>query len=301
MYEVVKECPVCQNEKLENNMVCQDYSVSGESFMIVKCNNCLTKITSPRPVQNVIENYYASDNYISHTNKANNIINTLYKIVRKYTIKQKVSLINKFSKKGKILDIGCGTGEFLKACLKNGWEITAIEPNENAWENSVINTNNNFYKDVLSLKNKNTYDVITLWHVFEHLYNPNEIIKKLKSLIKDEGVIILAVPNYESYDAQHYKEFWAGYDVPRHLYHFSQSSIKTLIKQHNLKLKKILPMYFDSYYVSILSEQNKNGKSNLIHAFINGLKSNIKARKKKNYSSLIYIIQSKKKKKNEKN
>lgn len=296
MYEVVKECPICQNDKLVNKMVCEDKAVSGESFMLVECRNCGTKITSPRPIEEKIKNYYTSKNYVSHTNKANNIINTLYKIVRNYTIKQKVNLINKFSSKGKILDVGCGTGEFLKACLKAGWEITGVEPNENAWKNSVMNTDNNFYKDVLLVKNKQSYDVITLWHVLEHLYNPNEIIKKLKSLLKEEGVIIIAVPNYESYDAMYYKENWAAYDVPRHLYHFSTSSIKTLTKNNNLKLKKIIPMYFDSFYVSMLSEQNINGKTNLLHSFIIGLKSNLKARKKENYSSLIYVIENKKKK-----
>jgi 2-polyprenyl-3-methyl-5-hydroxy-6-metoxy-1,4-benzoquinol methylase len=295
MYELVKECPICLNENLRNNLVCKDYSVSKESFMLVLCDKCNTKITSPRPDQIEINKYYESPDYISHTNQGNNIINKLYKIIRSYTINSKIKLINNLTEKGKILDIGCGTGEFLIKCKKNKWEVIGIEPNINARNNNSLTKENLIYKDFNDLNTKKDFNIITLWHVLEHLYDPLEIMKKLRTLLKPGGYLIIAVPNHESLDAKYYKENWAAYDVPRHLYHFSKKSINSLAKKTKFKIEIIKPMYFDSFYVSLLSEKNIGTKFSLVKAFKKGLESNISAKKDNNFSSLIYILSKTKK------
>ena len=142
------------------------------------------------------------------------------------------------------------------------------------------------------LQNNETeeYDVITMWHVLEHVENLQEYIQQLKDLLKENGTLLIAVPNYKSYDANYYKEFWAAYDVPRHLWHFSQASISKLFSVENISVVKTLPMKFDSYYVSLLSEKYKNGKMNPIKAFLVGFTSNRKSKQTKEYSSLIYVL-----------
>ena len=211
-------------------------------------------------------------------------------IVRNYTTKQKVKLINSFSTTNKsVLDIGSGTGDFLLACKQNGWSIDGVEPNNRANKETRSKTGTEISKDISELDNKQ-YDVITMWHVLEHVPNLNEYLLVLKKILKPDGVLVVAVPNHKSYDATYYKEFWAAYDVPRHLWHFSRLSIDKLFQLTNMKVTKTLPMKFDSFYVSLLSEKYKTGKSNFIKAFYIGLQSNLKARSSKEYSSIIYVI-----------
>jgi 2-polyprenyl-3-methyl-5-hydroxy-6-metoxy-1,4-benzoquinol methylase len=223
-------------------------------------------------------------------------------MVRNYTLKKKLSLINSFQTEEKnILDIGAGTGDFLKICSDNGWKVTGIEPNESARgiasEKSVKN-GGRFFETVQGLKKEEPaflgFDVITMWHVLEHVPNLDETIFNLKKFLKPEGVILVAVPNFKSFDAGYYKEHWAAYDVPRHLWHFSQTAIRRLFFFQGMEVVKTIPMKFDSFYVSLLSEQHKNSKMNFLNAFWVGLRSNWKAKKTNEYSSLIYIIKNKK-------
>jgi len=213
--------------------------------------------------------------------------------VKNYTIKRKVKLINSLNTESKtILDIGCGTGDFLESCIKNGWIINGIEPNEGARKLAVNKTKISIYVDIEEILNLNDvkFDVITMWHVLEHIPNLKEYIVILNKLLKPKGTLIIAVPNYKSYDATYYGKFWAAYDVPRHLWHFSQKSIELLFNKINLQVVKILPMKFDAYYVSLLSEKNRSGYSNPIQAMYRGFMSNLKANKNMEYSSLIYLI-----------
>jgi len=289
MFEKVESCPICSSNRFSNFIVVQDYLVSRDSFAIIKCDECNFKITSPRPIKEELGNYYKSENYISHTSKANNPINWIYKLVRNYTLAQKYKLINKRVPKGKILDYGCGTGDFLRYFKNKGWNIEGIEPDREAAKIAANKNKIDVLPEVSYIK-KNKYTAITLWHVLEHISDINHVLEQLKPLLDNKGRIFIAVPNVQSYDAQYYKEKWAGYDVPRHLYHFEKSTMKKLMKRHGLKIKEILPMYFDSFYVSMLSEKYKNGKNNFIAAFKSGYKSNKEAKQNKNYSSLIYII-----------
>ncbi len=293
--ENIKNCFVCGGEDFSLFKNCIDYTVSKDSFSIVKCNNCGFKFTNPRPGGNEIGKYYESEDYISHSDSGKGIINFLYKKVRNYTINKKVNLVNSLSKDKTILDIGCGTGAFLNACKENGWSIDGIEPSDEArkFAKSNYNLHIKSENDLNSYPN-NSFSVITMWHVLEHVHLLNERIEELKRLLQRNGTIIIAVPNCNSWDAGYYNEYWAAYDVPRHLYHFTPETMGLLLDKHQLKIVNKLPMVFDSYYVSMLSEKYKNGKVSLFNALMSGFKSNRVGRGDINrFSSVIYIIKAK--------
>jgi len=294
-YEKLTACPVCAKEEFKNFMVVPDKSVSQESFVIVACENCGFKFTNPRPSETDIGKYYASEYYISHSNTNKGLTNKAYQVVRSITVKQKVDLINKFApQKGRILDYGCGTGYFLAACQKNGWEVSGYEPNETAREYARGLLKKSIASDSLDNFEKESFTFITLWHVLEHIHTLNDTFDKLKGLLKPDGFILIAVPNADSLDAKKYKENWAAYDVPRHLYHFTQPTMKRFIKKHKMEMVDILPMKFDAYYVSLLSEKYKRGGNNYFQSILTGFRSNIHARKTtQDYSSLLYIARKK--------
>jgi len=295
----INKSPINNNE-LKPYITCIDYTVSRETFSIFIDKESGLLVTTPRPEDKGLGKYYESEDYISHSNSKKSLLEKVYQIVRNYTIKQKVKLINSFNETDKkILDIGTGTGDFLAACKNSGWEVTGVEPNTDARAVATGKLQTSRYKiyksvDDLKLETQNskpkTYDVITMWHVLEHVPNLAEYASNLKQLLKPNGTLIIAVPNYKSFDAIHYKEYWAAFDVPRHLWHFSKTAIQKLFQQENMKVVKTLPMKFDSYYVSLLSEKYKTGNSNLLKSFFIGYKSNWKARASKEYSSIIYII-----------
>ena len=274
---------------LENKIFLKtkDHLVTQETFNLVKDSTYDMLITEPQPKN--LDDYYQEENYISHSDDAKSVFEKIYQIVKSYTLRKKIKLINQFSLNGKkILDIGCGTGEFLACAKNNNWKTFGVEPNLKARQKALEKKLNIVEK--LEIPNTNKFDVITLWHVLEHLPNLQEQIVKIKNLLSDEGTLIIAVPNYKSYDAAYYKENWAAYDTPRHLWHFSQNSITEIFNEHNFKVVKTLPMHFDSYYVSLLSEKYKNGRTNYLKAIYRGLLSNLNAKRSGEYSSLIYIL-----------
>jgi len=270
----------------------KDHSVSGEEFKLIENKQFGYLETTPQPLLENLSSYYESEDYISHTNAKRNLFEKAYHFIRSVSLKRKLKLINSFnSEEKKLLDIGCGTGSFLKVAEDNGWIIYGIEPNEKARAIANQNCNNNvFNTEKLNTLEKHSFDVITLWHVLEHLPNLENQVSKFKKLLKPNGTLIIAVPNYNSYDAKHYKSFWAAFDVPRHLWHFNKNAMSNLFKVENMKVIKTLPLVFDAYYVSLLSEKYKRSFIKLIPAFFIGLFSNIKARSSGEYSSLIYVI-----------
>ena len=290
MFEKLEQCPVCKHSVYINYIICKDHLVSGESFAITQCKRCGFLFTNPRPDSENLDKYYESPEYISHSNRSSSLINLVYKNVRNHTIKQKVSLINGLKTNHEILDVGCGTGHFLQACKKNDWKINGVEPNEHARKQGEKLLKMPLTDSLQHFKTAGKMGIISFWHVLEHIPDLNETIDLAKKLLEKKGKLVIAVPNHESLDASFYKQYWAAFDVPRHLYHFSQRTMKELLKNHDLKLKKIFPMKFDAYYVSMLSEKYKCGRTNYIEAFKNGYRSNAFAKKNhNNYSSLIYI------------
>ncbi len=290
--ETIQSCPICNDLGYKNIIIAKDNTVSKENFIIVKCNSCGFLFTNPRPNKNEIGKYYESETYISHTNRKNGILEKVYHLVRNIALKQKVKLIDKYKKgEKKLLDYGCGTGGFLEVCKANGWQISGIEPNDNARKIAEEQTNIKISISKEQENNDKKYSIITLWHVLEHIHDLDETVDWLIEKLDENGRLVIAVPNHKSYDALKYKEHWAAYDLPRHLYHFDQNSIKNLTEKKGLKVIDLIPMYFDSFYVSLLSSKYKEGKMKPISALWTGFVSNIKAMKSKEYSSLIYVIE----------
>lgn len=288
-------CPVCNSSSFNEFIKCKDFMLSQKMFSIVECKDCRFKFTNPRPENEKIGDYYKSNEYISHSDTKKGVVSKLYHLVRNYTLKNKLKLISKYVSRGTILDYGCGTGAFLSICKKYGWNVFGFEPDKDAakiasQKDVFVFDNSN---DLVNQNETTGYDIITLWHVLEHVTELNDTIRFLKYNLKKDGALIVALPNYKSYDAGVYKEYWAAYDVPRHLYHFDKNSITNIMTKHGFFLEETRPMPFDSFYVSLLSEKYSNNKNNFFRAFINGFLSNIKANKSNNYSSLIYIFKHK--------
>lgn len=268
--------------------ITKDHFKTGEEFSLVWNTDHDMLITTPQPSLENLSFYYESENYISHNDDVKGVMAFLYRTVKRRSLKNKISLIESLlGTKGSLLDVGAGTGEFCKVAIENNWKVEGVEPSEAA----LTYAKEKGIKTYTSLEDVNEikYDVITLWHVLEHLPNLEKVIQKLSSLLKPDGVLIIAVPNYNSFDAKYYKSFWAAFDVPRHLWHFSKNSIPRLFRE-NFKLLSIKPMWFDSVYVSLLSEKYKSGTSFSIKAIFIGLISNIKGIFNKEYSSVIYCL-----------
>jgi len=289
---VIKKCPVCGSSMFAKFLDSRDFFLASEEFKIDICTNCGFKFTNPRPDKKALGKYYESIDYISHSNINKGIINKLYRFVRQYTIKNKIRLITKFVNEGNVLDIGCGSGEFLNELKKQNWNVTGIEPNESARKFAAENYGiNALEENDLNNLEKNSFDVITLWHVLEHVFDIEERILQIKKVLSKKGILVIALPNPDSLDAKIYGKYWAAYDLPRHLYHFNKATVERLFNKYGFSIIKLKPMFFDSFYVSMLSEKYKTGKVNYPKAFFNGLKSNLFAAfNNKNYSSIIYIL-----------
>ncbi len=267
----------------------KDHSVSGETFTLLINEEFQLLQTTPQPAIENLGRYYESEDYISHTDSKRSLLEKLYHLVKGKSLKDKVKIIEKaLGRKGTLLDIGAGTGDFLVTAKNAGWTVAGYEPNDSA--RSIAQGKGISFAESIEAIADNTYDVVTMWHVLEHVPDVAQQIALLKRIVKHDGIIIIAVPNYKSFDAHYYGPYWAAYDVPRHLWHFSATAIKKLFGEQGMRVTEILPMKFDSYYVSLLSEKYKNGKMSYPKAFLTGWRSNRAAVRSGEYSSLIYII-----------
>lgn len=301
----IEDCPICDSLETAKVFDAVDHFATREVFPVYDCQNCGFRFTNYFPSEDNIGKYYDTPDYISHSDSKKGLINHLYHFFRKRMLKKKIELVLKYSFDSKnisdkksqrpirLLDIGCGTGYFLKEAREKGVKVSGIEKNSKAREYAI----SNFDLDVKSedclweIENE-SFDVITLWHVLEHMQNLNEVVKKLNNILTTDGVLVLALPNYKSYDAKKYKEFWAAYDVPRHLWHFSPDTVKSILNKHNFKIiqQKIMPL--DAFYISLLSEKYKgSGKiAQYIKAIIVGITGYLLSLSDfKHSGSVIYI------------
>ncbi len=290
--EKIISCALCGNESFTNYLEPQDYFLTQEAFTIVKCKNCGLLFVNPRPAATEISKYYNSESYISHSTKQKGILDRVYSFIRRKNHVRKYTIISNYKKAGSILDIGCATGEFLNFFKNKGWQTTGLEPNEKArqFASQAYNLDVLDENDIQKLPDKK-FDVVTMWHVLEHVHDINERIFQLDRILKDDGIAVIAVPNSKCYDASFYGKYWAGYDVPRHIFHFTTETLAKLFEKRNFKLLEKLPMVYDAYYISMISEKYKTGKKNLVKAFFHGFRSNQYAKRNGNeFSSLIYVF-----------
>lgn len=290
---IVDKCPVCGSSKFNKVLTASDYLVSGESFEIMECSSCLLRFTSPIPDENEIGNYYKSDKYISHAKRITSIFDVVYKIIRKFTLRSKRNIVKRISQKqsGTLLDIGCGTGDFLKIMKQSGCDIVGVEINESVRNLAQTNTGSIILDQTEFFESKQKYDVITLWHSLEHLNTLTRFLEKISISLNANGVVMIAVPNYKSFDAEYYEQDWAAYDVPRHLYHFSFDAMVKLTIKFSFELIEHQQLPFDPFYVSLLSETKVRKKQNIVKALIVGWKSYIAGyRDTKRGSSILYVF-----------
>lgn len=287
----INECPVCGSSSWKLWLRPKDYFLTGEEFPIMACEDCGMKVTSPQPEPEKLGAYYHSAGYISHTDGKTGIFHKTYQWVRKFTLSQKAKLVELQVSKGKILDIGCATGHFLQVMQSHHWEIAGIEPDAKTREYAQKHLGTEIFDEgQLDLLPDSAFDAISLWHVLEHVPDLNQRVEQIKRLLKPRGAVFVALPNHSAYDARHYREFWAGYDVPRHLHHFVPFTVQALFAKHGFKLTGQIPMRFDSYYVSLLSEKYQYGKSRILNAIWTGWKSNMVFAPKYGFSSHIYVF-----------
>lgn len=288
------QCPVCGSADIKIVLQAIDYTATGETFAIAACDSCDLRFTQDAPDAASIGPYYKSEDYISHTNTSKGIINRLYQFARKRTLVNKRKLVQKSTglQKGSLLDVGSGIGSFVSEMKQAGWEVSGLEPDPGARKIArelyalQLGDIDQFYQLPAT-----HFDAITLWHVLEHVHALHTYVQQLKNILKENGRLFIAVPNHSSLDAAVYQEYWAAYDVPRHLYHFSPKSIKVLMEKNGLRLREYKPMWYDSFYISLLSSKYKNGKTNWLAAAWNGFRSNLKTMGDvKKCSSVIYII-----------
>jgi SAM-dependent methyltransferase len=290
----LSQCPMCGETTFSPYLTCTDHTVSHETFTIVKCEQCQFTFTNPYPEISKLGNYYKSSAYVSHSSRPATLMDHVYVLARTQTLKWKTRLIKKHITipSPEILDYGCGTGDFLIHCKNIGWHVSGVEPSTSAREIASTKSGQMIYPTIEQLP-KTNFDVITLWHVLEHIPNLHELIQTLANNLKETGTIFIAVPNRNSWDARHYKTTWAAYDVPRHLWHFRGQDIQKIMQAHSLNVVHTIPMKLDAYYVSLLSEKYKHtklGPLTLLKSILNGLRSNISGDRTSEYSSHIYVI-----------
>ncbi len=287
--ETYQENPSKEGFFGNKKLALKDYFLTGEDFEIYEDSKTGVLYTLPQPIEN-LGKYYESENYISHTDGKKSVFERFYQIAKSINLNDKLKLINKIANGKKILDYGCGVGDYLEHMQKNGYDVLGMEPNDSARKiaQSKLGENKVTSTEIEHINGK--FDVITLWHVLEHIPNLHEIIEQLKKHLKENGTLVIAVPNHQSYDAKYYGQYWAAYDVPRHLWHFTETSMHKLFNEFGMKIESVHPMKLDSFYVSLLSEKYKGNKLGFINAIRIGLKSNSLAKKSGQYSSLIYTI-----------
>jgi SAM-dependent methyltransferase len=289
-------CPVCKSEQIRFALKAMDHTVSGEYFEIWECSHCSLRFTRNAPPPEEIGRYYQSENYISHSNTRKGLVNTLYHRVRNHTMHSKCRLLCSVTglKQGAHLDLGAGTGAFVQYMNGKSWNSQGIEPDETARRRALADHQTSLLpQEAFQTLPSGSFDAITLWHVLEHIHDLHPSLQQIKKLLRPSGKLFIAVPNYTGYDGRKYRENWAAYDVPRHLYHFSPASMKYLLEANGFKLIRILPMWFDSFYISLLSEKYATGHPSLFKGFLAGAISNMKAVTGKGLcSSLIYVADS---------
>ncbi len=287
-----KNCPWCDSEKTQMHLWVKDLFLTQEPFEIYECLKCGLLFTEPRPDVNSIGKYYQSEEYYSHQENKNGFIPKIYESVKRVNLRHKRKLATKGLKVGTMLEIGCGVGDFLHEMEQKGWNCTGIEPSKEAKAIAKNRVKANILNpDELASLEDESFDLITMWHVLEHVDNLKEEVTHLQRLLKKGGRLVLALPNYKSADAEFYREYWAAYDVPRHLNHFCRESINNIFKNTKLKLKKTDKLVWDAYYISYMSEKYKNHTLPLLKGALRGLISNCKAQKSGEWSSLVYVLE----------
>jgi 2-polyprenyl-3-methyl-5-hydroxy-6-metoxy-1,4-benzoquinol methylase len=265
-------------------MIVKDEAFTKESFKLIRDKLGILK-TKPKPKD--LTKYYEFEDYISHKENSISLVDIIYDLVKSLMFNTKLKILKSNQPDIKsVLDYGCGTGEFASYLSKKGIRSSGVEPTKKAFD-QANKAGVKLHKDLNKVEG--TFDAITLFHVLEHVEDYIKVLKDLKAKLNPGGLLVIAVPNYKSYDACYYKEKWAAWDVPRHLWHFKRQDFSSIAELLNLKLVHVKPMRFDAYYISMISESYKGNHK--LKGVYRGWKSNRKAKKTGEYSSNIFVME----------
>ncbi len=252
--ETLANCPLCGSPETRVSLTLHDHSISHEDFSTHDCDGCGFRFTNPRPTPSAIGDYYKDSNYISHNSSGKGFLEHLYRIARKRALRRKAALIREYVGDGRALDIGCGTGEFLAQLMSRGFQVTGIEPDLGARERAISNFSIPVFPALEQIPAQEQFRVITLWHALEHVPDPKGTFKTLYALLEPGGLLVIAVPDRESWDRSYYNSYWAAWDVPRHLSHFRRMDVHRLIHEHGFEILDTRRMPLDAFYIALLSE-----------------------------------------------
>ena len=243
-------CIICSSKYASSFISLNDrLSNSSKKYNLLKCI-CGFIYLNPRPDIGEINHYYKLDNYDPHKESFNSFWNTAYHYVQKVTLNWKYRIITKYIKKGSLLDIGGGKGEFAQFINKKGWDVTF---QDNMTDLNRRENNSFFVRELSNVNSTKRFDVITLWHSLEHIHNIKYLFDSINNMLKDSGILIIAVPNMNAPERKFYKYTWAPYDAPRHLYHFNLDSLNKLCQNKGYYIMSKYSLYQDIPYNVILS------------------------------------------------
>lgn len=291
-------CPACGQATLAISLEVTDHSVSKESFRILACPACGLRRTDPQPPAGAIGRYYASQDYVSHSDTRAGLVNRMYHLARRFMLGRKAARVRAASGRstGRLLDVGAGTGYFAAHMRDLGWDVTALEPDEGARSAAMKRAGLEIRPlEQLAELPAGQFDVITLWHVLEHVYEPWDYLRRFHALLAPGGTLVIAVPNPDSRDARVYGLWWAAWDVPRHLWHFSAGAMQHLLARERFRQAALHTMPLDAFYVSMLSEKYQGrGVTGLIRGAWNGCLTWLASLGKATAaSSLVYVARKK--------
>jgi 2-polyprenyl-3-methyl-5-hydroxy-6-metoxy-1,4-benzoquinol methylase len=291
------KCPLCNSEDIGEWLNVPDHFLTGEQFALTQCSSCGFLFTQDHPDSDEIDRYYESADYISHNDSAGGFFASVYMIAREFMLRRKRKMVCRATglKNGNILDIGSGTGHFLSVMRARGWQVKGLEINDKARAFSIAE----FGLEVLSPASigslpSASFDAITLWHVLEHLQNPFSYASEIVRFLNPGGVCLVALPNSSSFDARHYNEFWAAYDVPRHLWHFTPETFKLFAEKSGFEIISVRSLPLDVIYISLLSEKYRRSALHFIRGLVKGVWFMALSLFLKNRNSaLVYILKKK--------
>ncbi|MEE9371564.1 MAG: class I SAM-dependent methyltransferase [Saprospiraceae bacterium] len=295
----MKNCPVCGNTEFESVYELDDYKITHETFSLEKCPNCTLIFTVDPPLGENIGHYYKSDDYLEHSNRKTDLFSKMYSWARDFMFSYKYGIIKKLAKEGSILDIGAGSGHFLNFMSSKGFTATGIEMNERARTYAKNNFGIDVHPDhyLYSPKLSQKFDMISLWHVMEHLFDLDKVVSRLSELLSHDGHLVIALPNYRALEVSIYKKYWNGWDVPRHLWHFSSESVGHLFEKHHFEITQMKMMPLDPFFNTLLTNKYRNGNP-ILNVFkmvaVGGMSFLYGLINVKKASSIIYIIKKKK-------
>ncbi len=227
-------CNLCGCSQSSLLFTSRDY-ISREYFNVVRCNSCGLAYTNPRPSIQEIERFYGRHYYGKNNARFKGLFELLVRLFRR----QRTQRLLNLKKSGCILDIGCGRGQMLHEFQKRGWQTFGTELAESKAQAAREEFGLNVLAAPIETCNfeGNFFDVVTLWHVLEHLPYPRETLQEINRILKEDGLLVVAVPHFDSFEARIFKEKWFHLDVPRHYYHFSLQTLTQMLAVAGFKVK----------------------------------------------------------------